>query len=319
MTRETKLQIVEALERWVAEHGVTSQNELSKLLGINASYLIAMRKGDDSIKLGADKTVAIKEEFYHRIATHIGLELEKPLVGVKPTDQLNHMVLRMTEAREQKATRLIVGSTGSGKTFSIELFRKRYPLDTAVVKIGSSDSLKDIIDKIHDGFMRLVDGRYYARSYKSAQLKNILSMVDDLQRAGKTPTLIVDEIEFMKLATVNLFKELYDVFDGRCALVLVGTDEFLVKIGMLKTKHRLGIAQFERRLRFKTYTLPTIDTLFGQFLNDESIAPDARKWIVQHCNNYGEVSDVLKACLAEAKARGGKLTVEIIKLVLGIA
>lgn len=314
MKAEIKQQIIIALEQWIADHKV-SQNDLAKLSKINASYLIAMRKGEYSIKTG-DKEIEIKNEYFTRLANYIGFELQKPEVGIKETPELITMCAKIKNARDLKEFRNLIGETGAGKTFAIEVFERKYPQETFVVKTGSTDNIQDLVTKILQQFIKASDVKYFLRTGRSNKIRDVLEIIDEMNRKGLMPTLIVDECEFMKVPSIMLIKDLLDFFAGKCGLVTVGTPEFLRNIEKLVLKKAPGAAQFARRIKFKTYRLPKIDASYSLFLQEQTA--EVKNWLTSNCNNYGELVDVLRPCIRESERLAQPITVQFIKTVMGL-
>jgi hypothetical protein len=96
MKEELKKQIVEGLEAWMSAHGV-SQNEAAKRSGVNAAYLVEMRRGNWSLKLKEGKTVEFSDRHFEKIAEMIGLELRRTYWETRATDQFVEIVAELDE------------------------------------------------------------------------------------------------------------------------------------------------------------------------------------------------------------------------------
>jgi hypothetical protein len=81
------------------------------------------------------------------LAQFIGLHLKKaighPYKPIKWPQWCQFKILKNT------ATNVVIGETGSGEIQRWVVCQK--PLDTFIVKVGSSDNLSDLIDKILEG------------------------------------------------------------------------------------------------------------------------------------------------------------------------
>jgi DNA transposition AAA+ family ATPase len=311
MKEELKIQIVNALESWMELHPNVSQNDIASNADVNASYLIGMRKRDFNIRSGA-RVVSISEKYFLRVARFIGFEVAVSHWETRTTIQLKDVLTSLSIAKENSETTVIIGETGCGKTYSLDTFKNRFPTEVFVVKVGSSDNLRDLIAKVLSALKIAFPG--YT---SSARLGQIALKLKILKEQGLMPMLVFDEAEYMKHAALCAFKELYDMLHRDCALVLIGTGELLTNIDKLLKSSKPGIAQLFRRIKFKIHELPAIDRRFEAFLK-EIDEPTLKKWLQQNCENYGELHDVLVPVLKEAKRTQLPVDLNLIKTVLGI-
>ncbi len=309
MQKEQKIQLVAALEDYLKAHNI-SQNEVAKRAGVNAAYLVNMRKHDFNIKIG-EKAVQIADKYFNRLAELIGFETEKQYWETRATAQLKAIIATLNDAKQNAETAVITGETGCGKTFSCGLFKSKFPTDVFIVKVGSSDNLGDLLDKIIDSLKLDV----YKRS-KSAKLRQIAACMKQISENGHEPTLIFDEAEYMKQPALCALKELYDVLNNWCALVLIGTEQLTENIDKLKKRNKPGIPQLYRRIKFRIRQLPAIDKSFNDFLN--GIEPQLKRWLQKNCENYGELHDVLVPAMREAERTGSELNEDFVRMVLGV-
>lgn len=310
MNIEQKNQIMNALAAYMEEHNLT-QNDVATKASVNAAYLVNMRKGEYTIKSGT-KIVEINAKYFNRIAGFIGFSVDKMLWEIRSTAQLQEILAVLTDAKDNAETAVITGETGCGKTFSADLFRKKYPNEVFTVKVGSSDNLGDLLDKVLDALQVEV-----IKKSKSSKLRQIAAYMKKLSESGMDPVLIFDEAEYMKQPALCALKELYDVLNSWCALVLIGTEQLTENIEKLKKRNKAGIPQLYRRIKFRIRNLPAIDRSFKDFLN--GVEPGLKKWLQRNCDNYGELHDVLVPAMREADRTGNEMNEQFVKLVLGIA
>jgi len=310
MNDNLKTQIVKAFETWMLAHPTVSQNDVASSAEINAGYLINMRKLDFFVKSGLNKT-AINEKYFIRLAKYINFELSASYWNTMPTIQLKDMVASLSVAKEALDTAVLIGETGSGKTFSLDKFKSQFPTDVFTVKVGSSDNLKDLIGKV----LNAVDVERPMNT-TSAKIGQIALRLKILREKGYSPMLVFDEAEYMKYPALCAFKELYDNLSKECALVLIGTNELLTTLERLQRHNKPGVAQLFRRIKFKIHHLPSIDRRFTLFL--DGVQPELKRWVQANCNNYGELHDVMVPAITEAEKSGQPLTLGLVKTVLGI-
>ena len=307
MEQELKIQIIDALEAWMSERPEVSQNDVAKQANVNPGYLVNMRKKEFQLKTG----VNIGDKYFLNIAKFIAFEVGSNHWETQKTPQLVDVVTSLQMAKDNGETSVLIGETGCGKTFSLETFKSRYPLEVFAIKVGSSDLLGNILDKILDQ-LQVTNIRYGS----SAKIAQIVLRLKIIKERGFTPLLAIDEAEYMRYQSLCAFKELYDVLHKECALVLIGTDELITNIDRLVKTKKPGIAQLFRRIKFKIHHLAPIDRKYEHFL--EGVPAPVKRWLQEKCENYGELHDVMVPALAEVKRTGEPLTVDLIKTVLGI-
>ncbi len=307
MQHEQKLNLSAALESFMHQHGMT-QNKLAEKSGVNAAYLINIRKNDFTIKVG-DKVIAIADKYFKRIADFIGFTTDAKAWETRRTIQLVSILGILKDARENAETAVITGETGCGKTFTCEIFKKTFPHDVFSVKVGESDNLGDLLDKIIEALQLDV-----AKRSKSAKLRQIAAHMKALSENGHEPTLIFDEAEYMKQPALCALKELYDILFGWCALVLIGTEQLTSNLEKLKKRNKPGIPQLFRRIKFRIRQLPAIDRTYNDFLN--GLEAPLKKFLQRNCDNYGELHDVLVPAMREAERTNSQLTEDFVRTVL---
>jgi DNA transposition AAA+ family ATPase len=305
MKNELKKQIAEGLSKYL-EDNCMSQNVFSEQTGINVAYLSALRAGNHNV--GA---TPIADKWYFLIADKIGYKLEKSYWETIPTSQLKRIVVTLEDAKKFGYTNTIIGETGSGKSFVAEMFARKYPVDAFKVIISQSDNINDIIDKILDA-LKIAGGKS-----RSKKLIDIQKHLKNMKHQGFTPILIFDEAEFMKQPALCAIKELYDNLKGTCAIILIGTNQLLKNFEKLRKRNKDGMPQLYRRLKFGIRILPVIDRNFSQFLiyiEDKAL----RRFIIENCDNYGELHDVLMPAMREADRLGEPLTEDFVRTILNM-
>lgn len=310
MLNETqKNTIVDALEVYMEEHRL-SQNQVMQKSGVNASYLIAIRKRQWALMI-KDKPVPIQDTHFNKLARMLGVQFKQDVIETKITPQFEFILSKLQDAMDNAEGCVLIGQTGAGKTYALDAFKRQYPNDVFTIKIGSNDTAADVLDKINDEV-----GAYLYRAGKSRKIKDICISLKALKDAGARPVLVFDESEFMKQPTLCAVKEIIDALLYICPLVLVGTYELIDNIGRLVLRKKPGMAQLHRRLKFKTHHMPTVDRKFTDFI--ENYPPTLKSWLTENCNNYGELTDVLRPCLRESKRLNVPLSVELIETVMSL-
>lgn len=310
MTNKQRERIILELEHWMDVNDF-SANQFAEKSKIPSNYLSYMRKGQEYVPVG-DKQVPINDKYYRMVAETIGYSFGEPTIW-KPqeTPQLVQMLSTLEDAKEFGYTNIIIGSTGSGKTYAIDIFIKQAPKDNFKITVGSMDTIVDLLDKMCDAL------RIPTTHSKSRKINEIIRELKRLKLNGRNPVLIFDEAEYMKQATLCNVKELHDHLNKHCGIVLVGTDQLLTKIEKLKRKNSPGMPQFYRRVKYGIKVLKSIDTSFKEFLKD---IPDKQlvRFIQRECENYGELHDVLVPAMREASRMDEPLTEALVRKVLNL-
>lgn len=304
-----KNELVDALEAYVEAAGLTLV-QLERLTGVNAAYLIQIRRREFFVASGDSKTL-IKDKYFKAIAETIDFPLKKVYWKAQATLQTREILGILGDARENLEPAVIIGETGSGKSYTAELFRRKYPVDTFIVKAGSSDTLKDLMSKV----LSALNAPYKVVT-RSAMIRQTSMLLERLSLNEQKPMLIIDEAEYLSSTALCAWKELYDALDGVASLVLVGTDQLLKNLDRMRAKDRGGIPQLYRRIRWRIRRITPLDRSYKVFIADYPMP--VQKWLITNCDNYGEVNNVMTTVLREADRTGEELTVEFIKMVLGI-
>ncbi|WP_407483300.1 AAA family ATPase [Elizabethkingia meningoseptica] len=310
MNKTTKDQIMEAAELWMDEHNF-SANEFSTETAVPANYLSYMRKGQYFIPVSG-KEVDIDDKYFRMVADVIGYNYgNKSHWTLKQTPQLNQMISVLEDAEKFGYTNIIIGSTGCGKTYITDLFVKQNPKNRFKITVGSMDTIGDLLDKLGLAMRLPISGS------KSRKIHTITKELNRLRLNGRNPSVIWDESEYMKQATLCNIKEFHDHLNGKCALILIGTDQLKTKIEKLKNKNAAGMPQFYRRVKYGIRELKPIDTRYKEFLEgieDKNLV----KFLQRECENYGELHDVLVPALREAERLGEPVTENLVRKILNM-
>ena len=302
MKVEEKQSIIRAAQAYMEEKGI-SQNELSKLTGVNVSYLSGMMKGVFTfVNSRTGKESEIDDKWFLALAGRIGHKVAKEYWPLVETEQFIDIVKELTEAKETATTRIIVGETGCGKSYTVERFRQAYPQGTYVVTCNQNDSISDLVRKIQKVLKVSFDGSV---SYRIDRISMELSRVAD---NGNQPILVFDEAEYLSPRGLLSIKTIYDYLKGICAIVMIGTDDILNKLE--KTKRKEGMPQFIRRFKAGIRHVRPIDRTFARFLEGRGYGKDLVRLLRLNADNYGELADYLEPAIREADRRGEPLTKE---------
>ena len=302
MKTSEKQSIMQAAQAYMMEKGI-SQNELAKLTGVNSSYLSGMMKGIFTFTNSRNgKESDIDDKWFQAVASKIGFKLTKEYWPLVETEQFIDIVKELTEAKETATTRIIVGETGCGKSYTVDRFHQAYPSGTYVITCNQNDSISDLIRKIQKELRVNFDGSV---SYKIDRISIELSrMADNAQQ----PMLIFDEAEYLSVRGLLSIKTIYDYLKGICSIVMIGTSDILNKLE--KSKRKEGMPQFIRRFKAGIRHVRPIDRTFARFFEGKGYSKDLTKLLRMNADNYGELADYLEPAIREADRCGKELTRE---------
>lgn len=309
MKAELKQQIREALIAYTKQGEdtyVMSQNDLSKKLGINAAYISAIVNGEDKVSKSP-----ISDMYWIKIASQLGIEVKKNYWEIKQTPQMVAILAALEEAKEYGRTITIVGETGSGKSYVVDLFMKKNPVACYKVTISNLDNIGDIINKLADAM-----GLKIETTSRSNKLREITFTLLQMKYRYQQPVVIFDEAEYMSHVALCAIKSMYDLLNEICGIVMIGTEQILKNYDRLRNKNKTGIPQLYRRIKFGIRTIPPIDRRYKEFLEgieDKQLA----KWLSNNCENFGELHDVLEPAKREADRLGELLSYELVMRING--
>jgi DNA transposition AAA+ family ATPase len=291
MKEELRKEIVDAAKLYIEEKGI-SLNEHARRSDINQSYMSQM------INLKGD----IADKWYYVLAKSIGHNLDIIYWEHVLTPQYKSILAHLEEARDLSRNRILIGDTGSGKTYAIKRYLLTNPQDTYLITISSIHTIHILIDDIMDTIGLEPCGIPVVR------LRNIAHRLSMCQLEGHKPLLIIDECENMKTSAFGVMKSLYDQLEGVCPIVLIGTSQIENKIADMIKLNKTGIPQFQRRFKAGMRYLPPVDRTFKMFLENKVEDQRLKAYLRRICTNYGELHDYLELALKESDRLSQDLT-----------
>lgn len=294
---QIKNDISRALVQYMNENTLTQEN-LAKMADVNISYINAIAKEE----LVVGKT-EIKDSYFKKIAKAIGYRFESTYWKPIETDQFLDVYSELMDAKINRRMKMIIGSTGCGKSYTVNRFKLENPSNTYIITVSSLYRVGNILDEL--GSILGVKLPHY-NVYKS---NKIAAKLRSLHNFNKQPVLIIDEAENLSLHALKMLKGLYDAIKDYCSIVLIGTRQLIVKIERLKDNDAEGMPQFYRRFKAGIRHVTEIEKneMFAPFLEnveDEKL----RVLLTNLSDNYGELNDYLEPALREADKMNVALT-----------
>lgn len=212
MTEQDKNKVYTGITDWMAADDSHSLNELKRLSGVSPIMLMAMKDSQDEYKPNTteDRTLPIKDLYFHKVATAIGISLER-LVHFE-SENFKKVVERLMYAQARKR-RVLLDSrdSGAGKTYTLEHYA-RHNKDVLYIKATSLMTGNDLINELITALKIKVE-----RASKATKLKLI---TEKFVRPGFL--IILDEFESVKPDMYRVLKDIEDATKGKCGMVLVG-------------------------------------------------------------------------------------------------
>jgi DNA transposition AAA+ family ATPase len=310
MNTETKKLIVKAATQYIADYNL-SQNELSRKSGVNQGYLSMMLKGNFITNV-SDKETPIGDKWFHQLASTIGFSTSKMYWETFPTVQFMQVIDTLSNCKKDGKAAMVIGSTGFGKTYAVDVFVKKNPSNTFRITVSSLYKLKDIINELSD--MLGVDEVVSTKG----KVDKITQRLIEIKYSGGQPIIIIDEGENMKLPVLHMVKALYDALKDTCSIVIIGTEELLNKLLKMRRKNRDGIAQLFRRFKAGCVNISPVNKdfkmIFDKYVEDKGL----RKLLTDLCDNYGELNDYLQPALKAADLQNVELSEDFFRLMYNL-
>lgn len=295
---------------WVSEK-TTGVNQMAQFTKVNVAYISHIMRMDftyrDS-KANVDKPIA--DRWFIQIADAIGIKLVKEYWPHVDTPQFKAIDLELREALATSATRVLICESGSGKTYTVDRFRKEFPNRVFVITCHRYDTINDLIEKMAEAINYKLYDRRTSRRLSSINVQLYQMGKTD----GKKPMLIFDEAENLTLTTFQMLKAMYDTIKWTCATVLIGTDQLITTMDKLKSKNKPGMPQFYRRFKAGIRHIEPMDKNFDVFLSEMPYPASFKKTIRCICENYGELHDFLVPAMREADEMNVPLTEKFFRL-----
>lgn len=289
MTNNHKKEIVDAALEYQKLHKLSVQ-KMSEGSGVNISYISHMLRHEYNV--GETK---ITDNWFKKLAQFIGYKIVKTFIDLEQTTEFRKLIVKLEKAKEYQEHPTFIASTGRGKSFTIDIFKKANPNHTYVITVGVSYTVKDIIQEIAEALGLHVAGTQRMRLFA------IIQKLRDIKLKGGKPVIIFDEGENLRLKTFQMLKELYDGISKHCGIVLIGTEQLLTMLETLKKRNKQGAPQLYRRLKAGIYRMEGgRQGLANHFVEKYVLDPKLKNLLYELCDNYGEFCDYMNPVFREA-------------------
>lgn len=232
MNNEKQNQIKKLLEEYVAKF--PSQAKAAKTFNnVSEATIISVLK---------DKPVS--EEMWTRIAKQVGYN-DSGRWNLVETSNFKKLNLLYEDARQYQNTFAIVGVAGSGKT----AFSRQYSLNNPnAYHIQCSEYMnrKAFMEQLAERMGMKISGtiNYY-----------VARVVDHINKS-ENPIIILDEADKLSDQVLYFFITLYNMLEGKCAIILLATDYLATRIDRGRRLNKKGYAEIFSRVGRKFIGLP---------------------------------------------------------------
>lgn len=300
-------------QAWVNESTKeTGLNKVGELTGITSTYLVPIFRGETKYKMGRSGEMSeIPDHVFVTIAKLVGHAVEVEFWKHRNTKQFQDLVYELRESKRDGTTRVIIGESGCGKSYSIGRFKQANPVGTHVIKCFRKDTLNDLVRKIETEMRLKSEGSVSERIDRVAMA--LYRQAKRAEREQERPMIIFDESEALTGVTFGMLKTLYDSLNWTCGIVLIGTDDLVDTLERAKQSKRAGMPQFYRRFKAGVRRLDGVDTRYTLFLDDLGLGKGLKKALLGVCENYGELHDFLEPVLRKAAESGVEPSEELFR------
>lgn len=234
-THEEKSEIQRLLKDYVG-HYASQAKAVVSLTGVSEATVIGLLK---------DKWESISDAMWTNIAKQVGYTVAGAWHMVM-TNHVKTLYTMLKDAKEYSNVVGIVSPAGSGKTSPTELFAKQ---NENVYHLQCSEyfNKKTFLAKLLQKMGK--DNTGYS----------VAEMVDEIvEIANKTttPVIILDEADKLRDEVLFFFITLYNLLQGKCAIVLMATPEFEKRIRRGERLSKRGYSEIFSRLGRKFIELP---------------------------------------------------------------
>lgn len=220
MTHTDKIQIVEFLDRFIAQKG--SQNQASaQMPGVSPATLSQMRN---------HKWELIADDMWRKVASYVGYTSNNWNYG--PTRNSVDLLKFFQDSQNNAMVLAITGKAGSGKTESA----KKYEAENKNVFLLSCNEYWD-----KRWFLRELLAKM-GKDHAGLTLPEMMHKTVQLLKSTETPIIIMDEADKLADNVLLFFITLYNELENHCGIVLMATH-------FLEKRIRRGAAMEKRGYR----------------------------------------------------------------------
>jgi len=298
--QKTKL-IPQAIEQYIKDKN-SSKAELSRISGVGTTQLNYICKGEAIVPNKSGGSV-IRDKYYIDLCNVIGFKLERVIWKHFNTDNFKTIINQIRTIREEKSRGTIDADTGAGKSYSCEMYQKRYPKNTFVVKCYADENKREFTVNIAEMVGVEIHGSY--GSIIKRVCAKLLSLDDAL--------LIIDEAEYIKNKPgyIDIIKAMADRLENKVPFILCGMEIN----GILQKafeKHKQGFRQVARRFSNRIKCEEDIREDIIKISADLGLDGTCSNWLATRIKNFEELKIIVTVAINENEKSGEEITVQLL-------
>lgn len=196
------------------------------------------------------------------------------------TQNYNSIFQQCDRARSYKKLIAITGDEGTGKTIALQQYEKDNA-ETYKVHCLKTMKAKELLHAILFSLGEDFTGTPYQMTFKIAEILN----------SKEKPLLMFDEISTLGVSHLIYIKDIWDMVENNCGIVLCGQHYFIINLKKAVSKFKVGMPEFLSRISSFT-ELDEITKQEIEYICKENGIDDFKKY----CNipNFRVLSNVIK-------------------------
>lgn len=280
MQHTDKAAIAQQLGEWLEEKGI-SQSEFARKIGKSAATITNLLKG---------KHTNIADGIFEDVAKQIGYKTTWQIAHIGNYDRVYKVCWF---AQQRSIAQAISDDAGLGKSATLTSYAAQNK-NVFYIECDEYYTKKIFLQKLLNSL-----GQKNSQGTIEEMVQAIIDTVSRLVR----PLIIVDEVDMLKDAVLQLFKTLYNKLLGKCAFVLSGGLHFETRIRKGVSKNRQAYKEIFSRLggefvKLKQITNKDIRLICeANGLRSPELVQKACK--MAESSDLRRIGDVVMKCLVE--------------------
>ena len=204
-----------------------SQNELAKELEVSNGTISNILN---------DRWERLNESMITKLYAKLNTGNKLKLVE---THNLQNIFETCDRSRKFKKLVAITGKEGAGKTVALDEYNRRNPNTYKITCINSMKPKQMLLE-----LTRVLGITYNASIYEM-----VVRIAEEINKKEK-PLIIIDEVSAMSQTNLLYLKDIWDMVENNCGIVLCGMDYFVTNLEKAVEKSKTGMPEFYSRISY---------------------------------------------------------------------
>ncbi|AZA95338.1 ATP-binding protein [Chryseobacterium shandongense] len=196
------------------------------------------------------------------------------------TKNFNSIFQQCDRARTYKKLIAITGNEGTGKTIALQQY-ERDNENTFKIHCLKTMKAKELLTAILFSLGESFTGSPYQMTFKIAEILN----------SKEKPLLMFDEISTLGVSHLIYIKDIWDMVENNCGIVLCGQHYFITNLEKAVSKFKVGMPEFLSRISSFT-ELDEITNQEIEYICKENGIEDCNKYF--NLPNFRVLSNIIK-------------------------